>query len=626
MKKKIMAALLAGVMLLQQPVSGWCAQNTELTQKSEARQESESSEDTADGSEEDTEATGTATADDGENSQEEDSEDVPTLQAETDEVTLDTGTSDNAPEGQRKILDHIYAESVDLSGMTQEEAQEALQTRVDEITGYQIVLHMDDMSTGVTAKELGVTGDNDGTIRQAMDVGQVGNVIKRYKVKKALEQENLQLDLSYQVDEESVRKALETYCVALNREVVNYELTRENGEFKITNGARGVTLNEDGSVDKVTDYLEHVWKDGPGSVDLDVEITEPKGSQEELAKVKDVLGQGVTDYSASSAARATNVKNGTSKLNGKVLYPGEEISVCDNMVPFTEENGYEPAASYANGTVVESFGGGICQVSTTLYQAVLQAELEVTERHNHSMIVKYVEPSMDAAIAGNYKDLKFKNNLDAPVYIEGYCSGGIIYFNVYGKETRPSNREISFESETVSKTDPKVQFTMDASLTAGSVSVTQSGQSGCIAQLWKIVKVDGKQQSRDLFNKSNYQATPKLITIGTKDATSETLSALKAAITIGDEAKVRSAAAGLKTNAQKKEEEQKEEEKKDDTDKKEDADKSDTNKKEDSSKKDENNKKEDTKKEDSKKQDTKKETTSSTNTSTKKTQSSKESE
>ena len=169
MKKKIMAALLAGVMMLQQPVSGWCAQNTELTQKSEARQESERSEDTADGSEDDTEATGTAAADDGENSQKEDSEDVPTLQA------LDTGTSDNAPEGQRKILDHIYAESVDLSGMTQDEAQEALQTRVDEITGYQIVLHMDDMSTGVTAKELGVTGDNDDTIRQAMDVGQVGN-------------------------------------------------------------------------------------------------------------------------------------------------------------------------------------------------------------------------------------------------------------------------------------------------------------------------------------------------------------------------------------------------------------------------------------------------------------------
>lgn len=534
MKKKIMAALLAGVMLLQQPVSGWCAQNTELTQKSEARQESESSEDTADGSEEDTEATGTAAADDGENSQEEDSEDVPTLQAETDEVTLDTGTSDNAPEGQRKILDHIYAESVDLSGMTQEEAQEALQTRVDEITGYQIVLHMDDMSTGVTAKELGVTGDNDGTIRQAMDVGQVGNVIKRYKVKKALEQENLQLDLSYQVDEESVRKALETYCVALNREVVNYELTRENGEFKITNGARGVTLNEDGSVDKVMDYLKHVWKDGPGSVDLDVEITEPKGSQEELAKVKDVLGQGVTDYSASSAARATNVKNGTSKLNGKVLYPGEEISVCDNMVPFTEENGYEPAASYANGTVVESFGGGICQVSTTLYQAVLQAELEVTERHNHSMIVKYVEPSMDAAIAEGAKDFRFVNNTEAPIYIEGYTYGGKIYFNLYGEEYRPADRKVTYESETLETIDPTTELTADPEKAFGSMEQIQSAHTGYKAKLWKIVTENGEQVSKEEVNNSYYQMTPNKYKVGVKTSNAEASSAMYTAIANND--------------------------------------------------------------------------------------------
>lgn len=534
MKKKIMAALLAGVMLLQQPVSGWCAQNTELTQKSEARQESESSEDTADGSEDDTEATGTAAADDGENSQEEDSEDVPTLQAETDEVTLDTGTSDNAPEGQRKILDHIYAESVDLSGMTQEEAQEALQTRVDEITGYQIVLHMDDMSIGVTAKELGVTGDNEGTIRQAMDVGQVGNVIKRYKVKKALEQQNVQLDLSYQVDEESVRKALETYCVALNREVVNYELTRENGEFKITNGARGVTLNEDGSVDKVTDYLEHVWKDGPGSVDLDVEITEPKGSREELAKVKDVLGQGVTDYSASSAARATNVKNGTSKLNGKVLYPGEEISVCDNMVPFTEENGYEPAASYANGTVVESFGGGICQVSTTLYQAVLQAELEVTERHNHSMIVKYVEPSMDAAIAEGAKDFRFVNNTEAPIYIEGYTYGGKIYFTLYGEEYRPADRKVTYESETLETIDPTTELTADPEKAFGSMEQIQSAHTGYKAKLWKIVTENGEQVSKEEVNNSYYQMTPNKYKVGVKTSNGEASSAMYTAIANND--------------------------------------------------------------------------------------------
>ena len=534
MKKKIMAALLAGVMLLQQPVSGWCAQNTELTQKSEARQESESSEDTADGSEDDTEATGTAAADDGENSQEEDSEDVPTLQAETDEVTLDTGTSDNAPEGQRKILDHIYAESVDLSGMTQEEAQEALQTRVDEITGYQIVLHMDDMSTGVTAKELGVTGDNDGTIRQAMDVGQVGNVIRRYKVKKALEKEDLQLDISWQVDSDSMRTALEQYCVPMNREVVDYSLTRENDQFQITNGVRGVSLNEDASVDKLTDYLEHVWRDGPGNLDLDVEITEPKGSQEELEKVKDILGQGSTDYSASSAARATNVKNGTSKLNGKVIYPGDEISVCDNMVPFTEENGYEPAASYANGTVVESFGGGICQVSTTLYQAVLQAELEVTERHNHSMIVKYVEPSMDAAIAEGAKDFRFVNNTEAPIYIEGYVSGGKIYFNLYGQEYRSADRTVTYESETLETINPTTELTADSEKAFGSITQTQSAHTGYKARLWKIVAENGQQVSKEEVNNSYYQMTPNKYKVGVKTSSTEASSAMYTAIANND--------------------------------------------------------------------------------------------
>lgn len=543
MKKKIMAALLAGVMMLQQPVSGWCAQNTDSAQQSETTQEGDSSEDAAAGDTEDSAAgEGTTVTEDGENGgkavdtdQDVQGEDeIPTLQAETDEVTLDTGTSNNAVTGERTILDHIYLESVDLSGMTKEEAQEAVQSRVDEITGYQIILHMDDISTGVTAKELGVTGANEGVIQQAMDVGQVGNVIRRYKVKKALEKEDLQLDLSWQVDSDSMRTALEQYCVPMNREVVDYSLTRENDQFQITNGVRGVSLNEDASVDKLTDYLEHVWKDGPGNLDLDVEITQPKGSQEELEKVKDILGQGSTDYSASSAARATNVKNGTSKLNGKVIYPGDEISVCDNMVPFTEENGYEPAASYANGTVVESFGGGICQVSTTLYQAVLQAELEVTERHNHSMIVKYVEPSMDAAIAEGAKDFRFVNNTEAPIYIEGYVSGGKIYFNLYGQEYRSADRTVTYESETLETINPTTELTADSEKAFGSITQTQSAHTGYKARLWKIVTENGQQVSKEEVNNSYYQMTPNKYKVGVKTSSTEASSAMYTAIANND--------------------------------------------------------------------------------------------
>ena len=135
----------------------------------------------------------------------------------------------------------------------------------------------------------------------------------------------------------------------------------------------------------------------------------------------------------------------------------------------TAAGGYELAGAYENGQTVQSYGGGVCQVSTTLYNAVLKAELEVTQRSNHSMIVTYVKPSMDAAIAGDYKDLKFVNNLDAPIYIEGYTVGKDIYFNIYGQETRPSNRKVTYESEVVSEEDPGTQFvaTGDA---VGSIS------------------------------------------------------------------------------------------------------------------------------------------------------------
>lgn len=524
------------------------------------------------------------------------------------------------------IENGISIGNVNVGGMTEEQAVSAVEEYVDGLMDTTFTLKGETGSIQMTAEDMGVTADTDTAVQEAMAVGHAGSLINRYKTLQDLKKKKLVLDMHLSVNKQATAEKIYESADDLAVGAVDNGLKRVNGTFEFVKGKEGVEVDVVNSVYAINDFLAQGWDGSNNEIDLVTKTVEPRGDEKELAEITDLIGSYTTNFASSSAGRAKNVITGVSKVDGTILYPGEEFDLAKTVSPFTQENGYELAGSYQNGTVVESFGGGICQVATTLYNAVIRAELEITMRFNHSMLVHYVEPSMDAAIAGNYKDLKFKNNLDAPVYIEGYCSGGIIYFNVYGKETRPSNREISFESETVSKTDPKVQFTMDASLTAGSVSVTQSGQSGCIAQLWKIVKVDGKQQSRDLFNKSNYQATPKLITIGTKDATSETLSALKAAIATGDEAKVRSAAAGLKTNEQEKEEEEEQkEDKENDIDKKEDADKNDTDKKEDSSKKDEN-KKEDTGKEDSTKKDTKKKNASLKNTSTKKTQSSKESE
>ena len=433
----------------------------------------------------------------------------------------------------QKILDNIYLENVNLSGLTVDEAVQAVDKRVEETTGYRIVLHMDDQSVSVTAKELGVSGNNEEAVENAAKIGQIGNVIKRYKVKKDLEKAPLRLQMKYQVEEEALRTALETYCIPLNRSVSDYSLTHDNGQFQIINGQRGVILKEEESVRLLETYLTDLWKDGIGEVDLEVEITEPKGSKEELARVKDVLGKGSTDYSSSSASRATNIKNGTQKLNGKVLYPGDTFSVCDAMVPFTEENGYALAGSYANGTVVESFGGGICQVSSTLYLAVLRSELQVTERHNHSMIVNYVKPSMDAAIAEGAKDFKFVNNLDTPVYIEGYAGGGMVSFVVYGEEYRSEGRTVSYESETLETIQPTTELTADPEKALGSIEQTDSSHTGYRAKLWKVVTENG-QETREEVNNSTYQMTPAKYKVGVKTDNAEASSAMYSAIAAND--------------------------------------------------------------------------------------------
>jgi vancomycin resistance protein YoaR len=483
------------------------------------------------------------------------------------------------------IADGVYIGNVNVSGMTEKQAQSAVEEYVAGLMDTTFTLKGESGSVSMTAQDMGVSADVNTAVTEAVALGRAGSLINRYKTTEDLKKQPVVLDMHLSVDKQATAQKLYKDSDKLSVAAVDNGLTRENGAFQFVKGKEGVEVNIVDSVYAINDFLAEEWDGTNNEIELVTDVVEPRGNEEELAQVTDLLGSFSTDFSTSGAGRAKNVTNGCSKINGTILYPGDSFDMAKTVSPFTQENGYELAGAYQNGTTVESFGGGICQVATTLYNAVIRAELEITMRFNHSMLVSYVQPSMDAAIAGDYKDLRFKNNLDAPVYIEGYCSGGVIYFNVYGKETRPANREISFESETVSTTDPETKFNLDSSLAIGYWSVDQSAHTGCVAQLWKIVKVDGEQQSRDLFNKSNYQASPKIITIGTKGANKETLATLKEAVATGDEAKVRSAASSLKTDeeSKKEEEDKKDQENTSDSDDKKNDDKKDDSKKDDSS-------------------------------------------
>lgn len=426
------------------------------------------------------------------------------------------------------IASGVYIGDIDVSNMNKEEAREAVESYVQELSGSSVVLMVGENPVEVPVQELGFTIDAEDVYDEASALCKKGNIVKRYKDTKRLEKEGMHYSLQYHFDEAAVRRVIEEKCKAFDQPAVNAGLKRSGGGFEITDGSVGYTVDVEQSLSLAMAFLENEWTPQNTTVALSVAETQPKGTREELAKVKDLLATATTSYSTSGSNRCGNVERGAGLINGTILYPGEEFSTYATVSPITVENGYFMAASYAEGKVVESPGGGICQVSTTLYNAVLKAELNVTQRSNHSMIVTYVDPAKDAAIAGTYKDLKFVNNMDAPIYIEGITAGKKITFNIYGMETRSASRQVEYVSETIEETEPetKIQLTGDAGF--GSIS-SQSPHKGVVAKLWKVVKENGQEVSRTEVNQSKYAMSPRTYVVGTANASPEALAELQAA-------------------------------------------------------------------------------------------------
>lgn len=453
---------------------------------------------------------------------------------------------------EEKIESGIYINDMDLSGMTTAEAKGMVEEYVNSFGGAEITLNAVDGGTIVTtASELGLKWGNETVLDEAAHFGHDGDILRCYKELKDLQYRNKVYTVSFDFDKNKIRTLIEENAQQYNQEAVNATLTKTENGFEITEGQPGIMVDTAASVDAVYGYLTDGWNGTSCSVDLVIAVQEPAGNTEDLAKVKDVLGTFSTSYSTSGGARSANVANGCSLINGTTLYPGEEFSAYEAVSPFTEANGYYMAGSYLNGQVVDSLGGGICQVSTTLYNAVLLSELEVTERYNHSMIVTYVSPSADAAIAeSSGKDFKFKNNTEYPIYIEGSTTPDKqITFTIYGVETRDSSREITFESVVLEKTvpDTEVIYT-DESMPVGYCSV-QSAHIGYKAQLWKVVRENGVEISREQINSSSYMKAPRSATVGIATTDEGAYNAIMAAVATNSVDEVKAVAGAYKAAA-----------------------------------------------------------------------------
>ncbi|WP_310604909.1 VanW family protein [Anaerosporobacter sp.] len=420
------------------------------------------------------------------------------------------------------ICKGIFINSVDVGGMTMEEAQDAVDSYIADRASKKVTIQVDNESVSSTLQQLGYQVNESDVVAEAMQIGKSGNIIKRYKEIKDIEKENKTFELDFTMSQSSIRSLIEEECTKYDVPAENATMKRENGAFVISEHVVGRKIDVNATVQAINDAIMNDWDGQDIIVTASVEEDVPEYTADDLRACTDVLGSATTNFADSKAARVNNVTVATSHVNGSVVYPGETFSVYESISPIEISNGYMKAGAYENGLVIESVGGGVCQVSSTLYNSVLKAELEVVERSPHSMVVSYVKPSADAAIAGTYKDLKFKNNTDSPIYIEGYIVGRNVTFTIYGKETRPSNRTIEYVSQVIETTQPPEDvITVDKTQPSSYYKVTSPSHTGYKAQLWKVIYIDGVESERIQINSSSYNASPRYITVGKEEEVKE---------------------------------------------------------------------------------------------------------
>lgn len=256
---------------------------------------------------------------------------------------------------------------------------------------------------------------------------------------------------------------------------------------------------------------------GDGSAEsytIPATVTPAKVTAEDLKEVlfRDTLAQTSTNLDESNVPRTNNVRLASASINGTILNPGDEFSYNGVVGERTEARGYKPAGAYVNGQVVDEFGGGVCQPSSTLYMAVLRADLEVTERHNHSFTVAYTPLGEDATVDYGNLDFRFKNDTDYPIKIVAEQTNGQMIMTIIG--TKTTDKTVKTRTDVLATYTPETVEKKDNSMKVGESRVETTPITGYSTRTYKIITENG-ETTEELANSSNYVKRDKVVYVGT---------------------------------------------------------------------------------------------------------------
>lgn len=429
------------------------------------------------------------------------------------------------PPQENVILSGISIDGKNVEGMNYEDALSYINSKVDTNTDGNIVTIKSSDGKQIytyTFQDFELKFDIEGAVKQALSFAKDSSSPDWWRQFKALEGGTVDFSImSY--NKAQVRSYVNAIADKINVDAKDAGLKRVNGQFVVTPAQTGYKIDKETILSQVYDLIDS--RDFGKEVIFDINVTEPKHKDADVNGITGIIGTYSSPYTGGDDNRIQNLRNGCAKINGVVIYPGEEFSTNAHFNPCTEANGWASAGTIVNGKIEDSIGGGMCQVSSALYMALLNAELKITERFNHSMKVGYADYGFDATLAGDYKDLKFINDTDCAIFIESYLANSNVIVNIYGKELHNTGRTLKFYNKFIKETPPDEPITKeDSYLPAGTKKLDVTAKNGYVYELYKEVYENGVLKDTVKINTSTYLPRRQVTLIGTKTAESETTS------------------------------------------------------------------------------------------------------
>lgn len=417
-----------------------------------------------------------------------------------------------AESSKDKVTNGVKIDGIKISNLTKKEAIEKINKEKEkEIKNSEVKFLLSDKIYTVPITNMGYSLNVEESVNKAYDISHKGNVISKYFKILGAGILRKDIELEEKFSEEKINIAVSNLSKKIYKEPQNAELIYRDGKAKILDESNGRKLDEEKTKQMLELYLET-----KEDIELPIEKLKPKVYRKDFEGINTALGAFSTNYSRSSENRKENIAMGAGFFNGLMVKPGEEISFNETVGGITSEQGFKKAGVIVNGEIEEGIGGGICQVSTTLYNALLMSNIEIVQRMNHSRPVGYVPMGLDASVVTGKKDLKFKNNTEYPIYIRTSANGTELQFVIFGNE-KAKEYDIELIPKRVSVIEPKVIEKYSSEVPKGQKKIEKPGAKGYYYETYAKYSKNGKVVETKRISTSNYIAKNRIELIGTKE-------------------------------------------------------------------------------------------------------------